>query len=205
MINGTDKGVETMKLLGISGTIVGVKPALLVNAVLNEVKKQDMNIEMDLLDLREYDMQFSDGRVPERYNKDTQEIIRKMLDADFYLIGTPVFNGSIPAPLKNLFDLLPPATLRNKVMGFVAVGGTYQHYLMIENQLKPIAGYLRVYTTPSYVYAHNSHFNKENEIIDEELLERIENLAHELIFMQKSFCKAEENTKGRERVETQVV
>lgn len=200
-----------MKLLGISGTIVGAKPALLVNAVLDEVKKQDANIEIDLLDLREYNMQFSDGRKIEHYNQDTQDIIKKMLEADFFLIGTPIFNGSIPAPLKNLFDLLPPATFRNKVMGFVAVGGTYQHYLMIENQLKPIAGYLRAYTTPSYVYAHNNHFNKENEISDEELLERIENLAHELIFMQKRFGIVEENTNeslrpiGKERVEGQVV
>ena len=156
-------------------------------------------------------MQFSDGRATDGYNEDTQEIIRKMLDADFYLIGTPVFNGSIPAPLKNLFDLLPPSALRNKVMGFVAVGGTYQHYLMVENQLKPIAGYLRAYTTPSYVYAHNSHFNKANEIIDEELLERIGNLANELIFMQKSFYKEEVNTNETQipvhkgRVEAQIV
>lgn len=200
-----------MKLLGISGTIVGAKPALLVDAVLGEVKKRDANIEIDILDLREYNMQFSDGRATDGYNEDTQEIIQKMLDADFYLIGTPVFNGSIPAPLKNLFDLLPPSALRNKVMGFVAVGGTYQHYLMVENQLKPIAGYLRAYTTPSYVYAHNSHFNKANEIIDEELLERIGNLANELIFMQKSFYKEEVNTNETQipvhkgRVEAQIV
>ena len=200
-----------MKLLGISGTIVGAKPALLVDAVLEEVKKKDANIEIDVLDLREYDMQFSDGRATDDYNEDTQEIIRKMLDADFFLIGTPVFNGSIPAPLKNLFDLMPPSAIRNKVMGFIAVGGTYQHYLMVENQLKPIAGYLRAYTTPSYVYAHNSHFNKMNEIIDEDLLERIGNLADELLFMQKNLFKEEVNTNEtlipvlKGRVEAQIV
>ncbi|WP_144460723.1 NADPH-dependent FMN reductase [Siminovitchia fortis] len=178
-----------MKLLGISGTIVGAKPAILVNEVLNKVREKDLKIDTELLDLKNYNMEFSDGREVQQYNDDTQKIIRKVMDADFYLIGTPVFNGSIPAPLKNLFDLLPPATLRHKIMGFVAVGGTYQHYLMIENQLKPIAGYLRAYTTPSYVYAHNSHFNEKNEITDDDLQTRINNLAEELILMQQNLFK----------------
>lgn len=116
--------------------------------------------------------------------------------ADFYIIGTPVFNGSIPAPLKNLFDLLPPAALRHKIMGFVAVGGTFQHYLMIENQLKPIAGYLRAFTTPSYVYAHNSHFNEKNEIMDADVQTRMNNLAEELIFMQRNLFKNAEQEAG---------
>lgn len=177
-----------MKLLGISGTIVGAKTSILVNSVLNEVKSQDSSIKCELLDLKDYDMQFSDGRPIEKYNEDTQKIIKKMEEADFYLFGTPVFNGSIPAPLKNVFDLLSPIKLRYKVMGFVAVGGTYQHYLMVENQLKPIAGYLRAFTAPSYVYAHNEHFNKNNEIIDAHVIERIQVLAEELVFMQRKFC-----------------
>ena len=201
-----------MKLLGISGTIVGAKSAILVNAVLNKVRNKNPKIESELLDLRNYNMEFSDGRPTDLYNEDTQEVIRKVMEADFFLIGTPVFNGSIPAPLKNVFDLLPPSTLRHKIVGFVAVGGTYQHYLIIENQLKPITGYLRAFTTPSYVYAHNSHFNEKNEIIDEDLQVRIENLAEELIFMQQGLYnkKTERNDSEvllskTERVKTRVV
>ncbi len=175
-----------MKLLAISGTIVGAKTAVVVNTVVEKLRGKSSDVDIDLLDLREYDMQFSDGRPFEKYNKDTQEIITKVLEADFYLIGTPVFNGSIPAPLKNVFDLVPPSALRNKIMGFAANGGTYQHYLMVENQLKPIAGYLRAYTTPSYVYAHTSHFNQNNEIVDEDLLGRIDHLAEELLLMQNA-------------------
>jgi FMN reductase/FAD reductase [NAD(P)H] len=74
-------------------------------------------------------------------------------------------------------------------MGFAANGGTYQHYLMIENQLKPIAGYLRAYVAPSYVYAHTSHFNEQNEIYDEDIVRRIRNLAAELVHMQQGIGK----------------
>lgn len=174
-----------MKLLGISGTILGAKTAILVEQILNKVKEKYPEVQIELLDLREYDLQFCDGRNVEDYNQDTQIAIKKVREADFFLIGTPVFNCSIPAPLKNIIDLIPPEAFRNKVMGFAANGGTYQHYLMIENQLKPIMSYFRVYTAPSYVYVHNSHYNHKNEIEDREILERMEHLADELVQLQR--------------------
>ncbi|WP_232700112.1 NADPH-dependent FMN reductase [Brevibacillus daliensis] len=174
-----------MKLIGISGTILGAKTCLLVNKVLDEVKKFHPQVETSILDLRDYNMQFCDGRPLASYNEDTQRIINQIQEADFYLIGLPIFNGSMPAPLKNIFDLVPPTAFRHKVMGFVANGGTYQHYLVIENQMKPIAGYLRSFVAPSYIYVTNDHFNEANEIIDTQVLTRIEILANELVYMQK--------------------
>jgi FAD reductase [NAD(P)H] len=180
-----------MKLLGISGTIIGAKTSIVVKKVLDEVKAFHQDIEVELLDLREYDTQFCDGRNPVNYNDDTRKVIEKVAGADFYVIGTPIFQGSITGPLKNLFDLINPKDFRNKVMGFVATGGTYQHYLVIENQLKPIAGYFRAFVAPGYVYANNEHFDKENEIVDTEVLNRITSLAKEVTFMQKAFTKDE--------------
>jgi FAD reductase [NAD(P)H] len=174
-----------MKLLGISGTIVGAKTSILVQTILDEVKRAHPEVEVEMLDLRDYDLQFCDGRNQEDYNGDTREVIRKVTHADFYLFGSPVFNCSIPAPLKNLIDLIPPEVFRNKVMGFAANGGTYQHYLMIENQLKPIMSYFRSYLAPSYVYVNAAHYNKRNEIDDAEIKERIQNLAGELVHMQQ--------------------
>lgn len=77
-------------------------------------------------------------------------------------------------------------------MGFVATGGTFQHYLVIENQLKPIAGFFRAFVAPGYVYVNNDHFNKDNEIIDQEVLNRITDLAKEVVFMQEALKSFEE-------------
>jgi FAD reductase [NAD(P)H] len=173
-----------MKLLGISGTITGSKTEIVVQKVLEEVQKQYSDIEVEFLNLKDYDVQFCDGRDPSTYTGDTKSLIDKVSSADFYIIGTPIFQGSITGALKNVFDLVPVSALREKVMGFVATGGTFQHYLVIENQLKPIAGYFRAYVPPSYVYVHDSHFNDKKEIIDEDVLSRIANLANETVFMQ---------------------
>lgn len=178
-----------MKLLGISGTIIGSKTAILVDSVLRIIKTKYPEIETELLDLRDYQVDFCDGRKPDLYSNDTKKVMKAVSDADLYLIGFPIFNGSFPAPLKNIFDLMPPSVFRHKVMGFAANGGTYQHYLVIENQLKPIAGYYRCYVAPSYVYVNNSHFNDANKIIDEDILNRINELAEELVMMHKALAK----------------
>jgi FMN reductase/FAD reductase [NAD(P)H] len=177
-------GVMIVKILGISGTIVGLKTSVLVQAVMKEIKQIEPKVETSILDLRDYNMEFSDGRKFDLYNEDTKKIITEITSADAYLIGSPVFNGSIPAPLKNVFDLVDPATFRHKLMGFVVNGGTYQHYLMVENQLKPIAGFFRSYTAPNYVYAHSNHFDMRNKINDEEVLRRIHILAEEMVSFQ---------------------
>jgi FMN reductase/FAD reductase [NAD(P)H] len=174
-----------MKLLGISGNMMGTKTSHVVEKVLEEVKKSHPNVEVELLDLKRYNMSICDGRGIDEYQDDTKAVVEKVNEADFYVIGTPIFQGSLSGALKNLFDFIDPKVLRNKVIGFIATGGTYQHYLVIENQLKPIAGYFRAFVAPSYVYAHTGHFSESNEIIDQEVLERIQLLAEEVVTLQK--------------------
>lgn len=174
-----------MKLLGISGTIVGSKTAIAVQHVLEEVKRKYPDVETEFLDMKQYRVEFCDGRNPADYEGDTRTVIDKVAAADFYLIGTPIFQASIPGVLKNLFDLVPVNAMYGKVMGFVANGGTWQHYLVVENQLKPIASYFRAYVAPGYVYLQDAHFNEKREISDPDVLQRLSNLADELVRMQR--------------------
>ena len=175
-----------MKLLGISGTITGSKTKTVIQKLLEEVKNNYPEIEVELLDLKDYNIQFCDGRDPSTYTGDTKKVIDLVSSADFYIIGTPIFQGSLTGALKNLFDLVPPKVFRSKVIGFAATGGTYQHYLVIENQLKPIAGYFRAFVTPGSVYVQHDHFNSQGELVDEAVLERIANLSKEVVSMQKA-------------------
>lgn len=54
-----------MKLLAICGTITGSKTLAVLNKVLEEVKNGDPAIEIQLLDMKQYDVQFCDGRSPD--------------------------------------------------------------------------------------------------------------------------------------------
>jgi FMN reductase/FAD reductase [NAD(P)H] len=178
-----------VKLLGISGTITGSKTLAVVEKVLERARIHDPEMETEVLDLKKFHVRFCDGRDPVTYSGDTKKVIDIVGSADCYIIGTPVFQASLTGALKNLFDLVPVTTFRNKVIGFIATGGTYQHFLVIENQLKPIAGYFRAYVAPHYVYAHRDHFNQNNEIVDPEIIERIDMLAKEVVHMSKALTQ----------------
>ena len=59
--------------------------------------------EVILLDLAEYKMEFSDGRNYFDYEGDTKYVTETIMAADALIIGTPVFQASIPATLKKHF------------------------------------------------------------------------------------------------------
>src|SRR4051812_16832498 len=98
----------TMKILGISGTITGSKTLIVVNEVINMIKKMNPEVETEILDLKQFDVQFCDGRPPSEYTGDTKKVIDMISSADSYIIGTPIFQGSFSGALKNLIDLVPP-------------------------------------------------------------------------------------------------
>ena len=67
-----------MKLLAISGTVFGSKTSTILKSVLEEVNKLDENIETELLDLRDYNVQFCDGREIAAYSEETRKVIEKV-------------------------------------------------------------------------------------------------------------------------------
>lgn len=173
-----------MKLVGISGALIGAKPAIAVNEVLQAAKRLDPNLEIELIDLRNYDVEFVVGKPFADYNKDTQTVINKMMEADLYVIGTPIYQASITGALKNLFDHLPTTALQSKVVGVITTGGSDKHFLVADNQLKPILSFFKANIAASSVFVHSNCFNKDNEIVDEDVVQRINNLAMDLLFLQ---------------------
>lgn len=174
-----------MKILGISGSLSGSKTLTSVKKCLEVISQHYPEHDAELLDLKNFDVEFCRGVSVDQYNDDTRSLIEIVSSADAYIIGTPVFQGSFTGALKNVFDLCDPKVFRNKVMAFIATGGTYQHYLMIENQLKPIAGYFRSFVAPGSVYLHSDHFDVNGQIVDVSILKRFEDLAHEVVKMNQ--------------------
>lgn len=166
-----------MKILLVDGTIIGRKTGVILEQVEMYLKEIAPDLELKILSLADFDHQFVDGRPLGEYNEDMGELVRRFENADGYIIATPIFQGSIPGVLKNAFDMLHPRTMRYKPVSIVANGGTYQHHLVIENQLKPILDYFRCLVTPNYVYTHTSHFDETNAIVNEDVHDRLRELA----------------------------
>ncbi|WP_174733466.1 NADPH-dependent FMN reductase [Mesobacillus harenae] len=174
-----------MKVLAISGSLSGSKTYTAVKKAA-QFLEEATNADVEVINLADYDLQFCDGRDPLSYGGDTKAVIEKVINADAFIIGTPIYRGSLTGALKNVFDLIPNDSLKGKAIGFIATGGTYHHYLAIEHQLHPLASYFRSPVVPGGVYAHNDHFTN-GEITDQDILRRLKDLAESLVLLSHTF------------------
>lgn len=165
-----------MKVLGISGSpSVASKTLLAVEIAIGHARSYP-DVAAEVLNLRDHDVQFSDGRDPATYEGDTRAVIDRVVAADALIVGTPMYRGGYTGRLKNLFDVLPNDALEGKPVGLVATGGTDHHYLAIEHELKPLVGFFRAYAVPGAVYANNGHF-AAGELTDDGVRDQLRRLS----------------------------
>ena len=138
--------------------------------------------------LAEYDVQFSDGRNYLEYEGDTEYVTETIMEADAIIIGTPIFQASIPATLKNIFDLLPVNAFRDKVVSMLVTAGSPKHYLIAEQQLKPILSYMKAQIVQTYVFIEEKDFHRK-EIVNDDVLFRIERLVEDTVVLTESYAK----------------
>lgn len=169
-----------MNIVFLSGSNVGTKTKIATAKAMELMKKEKPDATMTLLDLAEYDMDFSDGRNYFDYEGDTKYLAETIMSADALVIGTPIFQASIPATLKNVFDLLPINALQDKVVSIIVTAGSAKHYLIAEQQLKPILSYMKATIVPTYVFIEEADFLRE-EIINDDIHFRLERLVEDTI------------------------
>ncbi|MGO4343878.1 NADPH-dependent FMN reductase [Paenibacillus sp. MCAF9] len=180
-----------MRIVGLSGSIVGSKTRTAMNYTLESVKKQYPDAEVTLIDLADYTIQFSDGRNYLEYEGDTGYVTKTIMDADAIIIGTPVFQASIPATLKNIFDLLPVNAFRDKIVSMLVTAGSSKHYLIAEQQLKPILAYMKAQIVQTYVFIEEKDFQRK-EIANDDVIFRIERLVEDTVVLTETFTMIRE-------------
>lgn len=183
-----------MKILLVDGTIFGRKTGVVLEQVAQYIQQINPELELELLYFSKLKHQILDGST---LNEDMQLMIQKFEEADAYIFASPIFQASIPGVLKNAFDMIPPKAMRYKPAAIVGNGGTYQHHLVLENQLRPILDYFRCLVTPNYVYTHADHFDKDNNIVDEDVHNRLRELAR--VFVQ--YCEMSKSL-SKETIDT---
>lgn len=174
-------------LLGINGSLTPppARSRVLLDGALAGARAYDPGIETVVLELRDFDLEFCDGREPEAYNADTRRAIELVELADAYLIATPVYRASYTGALKNFFDLLPsdPAgrdPLRGKAVGLLASGGSDHHFLALEHQLRPLLAFFGAVTVARAVYATPRDFDAQKQPQDH-LIEELAHLGQEVV------------------------
>ena len=180
-----------MKIVGLSGSNVGMNTRTAMDYTMKAMRKSFPDIEGTLIDLAEYNVQFSDGRDYREYEGDTGYVVQTVMEADAIIIGTPIFQASIPATLKNIFDLLPVNAFRDKVISIVVTAGSPKHYLIAEHQLKPILGYMKAQIVQTYVFIEEVDFYRK-EITNDDVLFRIDRLVEDTVVLAETYTSIRE-------------
>ena len=173
-------------LLGIHGSVT--QPGRLYQALelaLESAGGQRESVTTGLLHLGDHRISFADGRPLPDYGDDTEAVVQRVMAADMYLIGTPIFRASVTASLKNLLDLVPVEGLMGKVCGLVAMGGSVHHYLAIDSQLRPALGWFGAHLVPGAIYLQSGQF-EEGRLIDAEAVGGLERLASAVVATQRA-------------------
>ncbi|MEC5425486.1 NADPH-dependent FMN reductase [Virgibacillus sp. C22-A2] len=181
-----------MKIVGISGSKVGSKTRTAMNYTVKSINENYPEADVTLIDLADYDVQFSDGRNYLDYEGDTGFVTKAVMEADAIIIGTPIFQASIPATLKNIFDLLPVDAFRDKVISMLVTAGSQKHYLIAEQQLKPILSYMKAQIVQTFVFIEEKDLHRK-EISNDDVLFRIDRLIENTIVLTKTFKEIRES------------
>lgn len=177
-----------MNIVLINGSIVGANTKVALDHTKQLFAEKYEEHTITLIDLADYNLPFSDGRNYFDYDEETAKVLTKIMEADALVIGTPVFQASIPGTLKNLFDLLPVDALREKTVSIIVTAGTPKHYLMVEQQLKPILSYMKANIVPTYVFIEEQDIAGA-QLINDDVLFRLERLVEDTVFNHEALAK----------------
>ena len=181
----------TFKLLAINGSLTPPpsRTRVVLDVALAGAQAYDPDIDTQVLELRDFALEFCDGRSPDNYNADTRRALALVEEADAYLVASPIYRGSYTGALKNFFDLVPNDPnghdpLRGKVVGLLATGGSDHHYLVLEHQLRPLFGFFGAYTPARTSYASSKDFDAQKQA-QGRLVEELTLLGQEVVILAR--------------------
>ena len=163
-----------MNIVGIIGSVFGSKTRIAM-----ENLKFDEDVNFDIIDLSQLTLSFADGRDYRDYDPITAQVVEKILQADALVIATPIYNASIPGALKNVLDLLPIDSIKDKTIGMIITAGSEKHYLVAQYQLLPILDYMKASVVDKYVFITDASY-LQGKLADDDIYFRLKALARDI-------------------------
>jgi len=152
------------------------KSRIMAKAALESLESKKAAV--DLVDLASLKLPLCDGGAVYE-DPAVQELAAKVEAADGIMVATPIYNFDINAAAKNLIELTGRAWTE-KVAGFLCAAGGQGSYMSVMAIANSLMLDFRTVVIPRFVYATGDQF-QGNEISDEDLGERIEQMADELL------------------------
>lgn len=114
------------------------------------------------------------------YNETTKSAGNDIMDADVWLIGSPIYNSFFSSALKNLFEYVNYKKTPGKVAGITILAAGNIGFVNVQTLITQLMSYFRVITNPKAVFLTTESI-KENSIIDEDAKNRLREMVDETL------------------------
>lgn len=118
----------------------------------------------------------------ENYSQTTTQAAQDIMDADVWLVGTPIYNSFFSSALKNLFEYVSYKNTAGKTVGFAIMASGQINFTYVQAILTQLMSYFRVITNPKTVFMTVDQI-KDNAIIDENAKTRLKELVDETLLL----------------------
>jgi len=182
-----------VNIVGLSGGLSSPSRTKgLVNAILKEVASRSGH-QTKLIDIADIAQDLGKTFSTENLSPALQEAYQQLETADVLVIGVPVYKASYPGLFKHFFDLIDPKLLEGKVAVIAATGGSDQHALVLEHQLRTLLNFLGVYSAPKTVFAKDADFTNY-QVSSAVIAERIVLVAEQALWLARQHHAYPANT-----------
>ena len=139
---------------------------------------QKAKLDCEWIDLAELDLPLCDANAcyahPSARKRDTAVSVALGI-----IVAAPVYNYDVSASAKNMIELTG-SSWEDKIVGFLCAAGGASSYMSVMAYANSLMLDFRCVIIPRFVYATGSAFG-DNELVDQEIIDRIEQVARELV------------------------
>jgi FMN reductase len=139
---------------------------------------QELGAQTQLIDLRDYQLVFCDGRSDyETYPEDVSRLRAEVKSAQGILLGTPEYHGSVSGVLKNALDLMSFDEFEGKMVGLIGISVGAMGAINALNALRTVGRSLHAWVVPEQVAiaeawkAFDAAGNLQDQKLEQRLLE----------------------------------
>lgn len=102
----------------------------------------------------------------EEYNEETKNAAKSLMNADVWLIGTPIYNSFFSSALKNLFEYVDYKKTGGKIAGMTIVAAGNIGFIDVQTLLTQLLSYFRVITNPQAIFLTTESVS-ENGLVED--------------------------------------
>lgn len=115
----------------------------------------------------------------EEYNEATKNAAKDIMDADVWLIGSPIYNSFFSSALKNLFEYINYKKTAGKVAGMAILAAGNIGFIDVQTLITQLLSYFRVITNPKAVFLTTESI--ENNVLEDDAKSRLREMVNETL------------------------